>query len=219
MQKKYQILIITDSLGFPRLEPEVVVYDDTYIALLKQAFPNCDFIHQGMGGATIDKLITHAAYFFGSLKPDLVFVQSGIVDAAPRTTTYTEHQIIKRLPIVGNLIGKIIKKYSRQIRNYRKITYTPPDKFKRSIEHLQKNFTNVYWIGIIPATDKYEEHLPGVRKNIEIYNEILEKYGHGFVSTKTFDENDLMTDFHHLSVSGHKKMFEILSERIVTEFG
>ena len=93
---RYKVLFITDSLAFPRTEPEAVMYEDTYIALLKAAFPQCDFIHHGRGGATIVDLFKHSTYYHETLKPDLVFMQSGVVDCAPRALTVVEQQVISR---------------------------------------------------------------------------------------------------------------------------
>ena len=87
LSAKYKILFITDSLAFPRREPEAVMYEDTYIALLKTEFPQCDFIHHGRGGATIVELFKHSIYYHETLRPDLVFMQSGVVDCAPRALT------------------------------------------------------------------------------------------------------------------------------------
>ena len=58
-----KILFITDSLAFPRVFPEQVNYEETYLFLLKKKFPNIDFIHLGFGGATIDKLYYYSEYY------------------------------------------------------------------------------------------------------------------------------------------------------------
>ena len=58
-----KILILTDSLAFPRSEPEYVSYGETYISLLKESYPHIDFIHYGHGGSTIVNLYEYSKYF------------------------------------------------------------------------------------------------------------------------------------------------------------
>lgn len=209
---RYKILFITDSLAFPRLEPETVVYEDTYIALLKSEFPQCDFIHHGRGGATIVDLFKHSTYYHETLKPDLVFMHSGVVDCAPRALTVIEQQVIKRLPLVSRSLTALIKRYSHQLRRTRKMTYTPLATFVEYVSKFETLFQNVYWIDILPVLAEYESKVEGMRRNAEIYSAILR--GHKYVSTAEVKAGDIMTDFHHLNSGGHRKMSALLSQVI-----
>lgn len=47
MDKK-RILILTDSLGLPRTEPQLVKYEETYISLLRK--DGYDVVNLSMGG-------------------------------------------------------------------------------------------------------------------------------------------------------------------------
>jgi hypothetical protein len=200
------ILIITDSLGFPRLTPEAVLYEKTYVAMLKKAFPTCDFIHQGQIGATISELYTHSVNYFGTTDLDLVFVQAGIVDCAPRALKKTEQAIVNKMPLISQFLIKIIKKNSEFLRKTRKITYTDLTAFRKYINLFEEKFTGIHWIGIVPASDEYEQYLSNVKINIEQYNTVLKE--RNYVSVEDFDKTDVMSDFHHFSLSGHQKMFE-----------
>ena len=217
MTTRFQVLFVTDSLGFPRTEPEPVMYEDTYISLLKEAFPECDVIHQGRGGATIVDLYKHSAYYHGTLKPDLTFIQSGIVDSAPRALTVTEQQIISRLPLLSRPLTALVRKYSRSLRLARKMTYTSSDTFADYVGRFESLFGNVHWIGILPASDSYEAKLQGIRLNVERYNAILR--GRRYVSTEHFQPSDIMADFHHLNRSGNRKLFDALTEVVRRELG
>ncbi len=67
-----KILVITDSLGLPRKDPEECLYENTWPILLKK---NGFIIHQvSIGGATIDQLYRQVAYH-KLFNPDIVIIQ------------------------------------------------------------------------------------------------------------------------------------------------
>ena len=88
MNKK-RVLVISDSLGLPRENPDgIIYYENSWPYLLKEKF---DVIHLGIGGASIDQLVSQAGYYRFA-NPDFVILQSGIVDCAPRTMTKKEKE-------------------------------------------------------------------------------------------------------------------------------
>lgn len=216
MIQNNQILIITDSLGFPRQAPQTLPYEDTYIHKLKSEFKGLDIIHCGVGGGTIEKLYNQTKYYYEALSPRFVFVQSGIVDCAPRALTATEQQIISRLPIIGAPISEIIKKNSKWIRSKRQITYTPLNEFADYVEKFKILFPSLYWLGIAPGFSEYEYKVPGIIKNITSYNSVIKNIiGEKLlISLDSLTENDLMTDLHHLTTSGHTKVYEYMKNEI-----
>ena len=203
------ILVITDSLGFPRTEPETVKYEDTYIAMLKREFPQFDFIHHGRGGATIVDLFKHSAYYHDTIRPDIVFMQSGVVDCAPRALTVIEQYVISRLPLFGRPLTALVKKYSGQLRRMRCMTYTPLNVFREYKTRFDAMYSNVHWISILPVSDEYESKVKGMRSNAERYNKVLSEGKN--VSTVHFDTSKIMSDHHHLSQAGHRAMFEAIA--------
>jgi hypothetical protein len=210
-----QILLITDSLAFPRATPEVVCYQDTYVSLLKAEFPNYDFIHVGRGGGTIVELYKHTTYFHTTITPTLVLMQCGIVDCAPRALSITEQQIISRLPVASSFVASVVKRNAKRLRRYRKLTYTPSSVFVKYIEHFESLYDHVHWIGILPATEEYENLISGITENINKYNSFFRC--RRFVSTDDFTGEDIMTDFHHLNRRGHQRMFKKLAALIRRE--
>ena len=217
MSYQHTILFITDSLGYPRAEPEQVRYEETYMALLKREFPYCDFIHQGYGGATIGELFNRTSYFHGTVSPDLVFVQSGIVDCAPRALTVVEQQVLVRLPLLGPLMIRLVKRYSALLRRTRKLTYTPPSVFAAYAERFEQLYRRVHWIGILPASDAYERKVEGIQRNVGAYNALLSQ--RRLVDTSAFHQSDIMSDYHHLSVAGHRRLAAVLAGVIRAELG
>jgi hypothetical protein len=213
MRPRLRILFITDSLAFPRAEPEFVAYDDTYLARLKVQFPDCDFIHQGRGGANIVDLYKHTAYFHGTVQPDLVFMQSGVVDCAPRALTVIEQQVISRLPLVSGLLGGLVKRNARVLRRARKITYTPLPQFAEYVRKFEALYPVVYWIGVLPVASDYEAKLEGMTRNAAAYNNVLRE--RRYVETAGIDPATMiMSDHHHLNVAGHGQLAELLAQTI-----
>lgn len=207
-----RILVVTDSLGFPRHEPEMLRYGDTYIAQLKARYPQYDFIHQGYGGATIRELLQHTAYFERTLEPVLVIMQSGVVDCAPRALTRIEQYVVANLPILNRLLVLLVKRYSPLLRRVRKITYTSPSNFAEYVDRFEKRFDNVIWLGIVPSTPEWEKRVTGIGRQIELFNAILAR--HKLIQTDNLGEQDMMSDHHHPNASGHRKIFELLTAHV-----
>lgn len=209
---KDKIVFLTDSLSLPRNAPEIVTYEETYVYLLKQAFPNIEFIQFAYGGATINELKNQADYIIG-INPSIVILQTGIVDCAPRTLTKFELDFIHRIPFISSFMLKIIRKNASFIRNIRKITYTKESVFKNNLIDIQRKFntSKVYAISIIPACAEYEKKVPGVSKKILSYNSILNSVLSGSViDTSDIDEKGVMSDFFHLNKLGHQIIFNKL---------
>lgn len=218
MISKPTVLILTDSLAFPRSEPEVVMYEQTWVALLKSSFPDVDFIHCGRGGATIGDLFKHSAYYHGTIEPSLVFMQTGIVDCAPRALSVIEQQVLQRLPIVGPLALSLVRKNATTLRRWRRMSYTSLDSYERSVQAFEQLFSNIYWIGILPTHTEYESRVQGIGTAVDCYNAVLRC--RNYISTADFSSEDIMSDYHHLNVGGHQRLASRLAEivqRVVTD--
>ena len=124
--------------------------------MFKKKIPEIDFVHCGRGGATIGDLFQHSAYYHQTMQPSLVLMQSGVVDCAPRALTIVEQQVVKRLPLLGPMLGKLIRRNATWIRRWRKMSYTPLATYEAWVQTYEQIFSNVYWIEILPATADYE---------------------------------------------------------------
>lgn len=206
------VLILTDSLAFPRSEPEFVPYERTWVALLKRKFPEIDFVHCGRGGATIIDLYKHSAYFHGTIKPALVLVQSGVVDCAPRALTIIEQQVLKRIPIIGSLLLELVRRNAALLRRWRRMSYTSLSSYEAWVQAYERLFANVYWIEILPASVEYEAHVRGISAAINLYNEVLHR--RNYISTTDFTSLDIMSDYHHLNITGHQRLAVRLADTV-----
>lgn len=205
-----RVLLFTDSLALPRETPEICSYEDTWPILLKN---NCLEIHQvSIGGATSTDLLRQVNYH-RAFQPDVVIIQVGIVDCAPRFMSKLEMEIAKRIPYLGKAIIKGMN--NTFIKKNRNINYVNPRLFKKNIDDISLLFRNVeiYFIGIIPPNPAYDKILPGITKRITEYNNIL-KQKTNLIETEGFNLDGVMSDFHHLNKIGHKEMYERVMNRI-----
>ncbi|MBN8704512.1 MAG: SGNH/GDSL hydrolase family protein [Bacteroidetes bacterium] len=209
-----KILIITDSLGLPRDFPEKLNYNETWVYLLSNHFE----VHQlSFGGATIDVLFSQLGYL-KLFNPDLVFIQSGIVDCTPRALSKFENKLINRFSILKWLFNKLLKKdILFKLRKYRNLKYTLPFIFSGYVNKFNAEFKNkLFWIEIIPPTDFYENKIPGIKKNVIYFNELISNVvGNNFVSTNDFSTDELMSDHIHLNTQGNFKLFERIKTIVV----
>lgn len=196
-----RILILSDSLGLPRDNPELCSYEATWPILLKE-YGN--LIHQvSIGGATSGELLAQI-FYHKMFKPDITIVQVGIVDCAPRFATKYELAILKKMSIAGKWLLKLMNKKS--VRAFRNITYVSPRIFEYNISEILKRLDNsdLYFLSILPASADYEQVLPGINTNISKYNRILERVsGERYIDLSTIPLNGVMSDGHHLNAIGH----------------
>jgi hypothetical protein len=208
-----KILIIGDSLCLPREKPEHVDYHQTYPYLLKQS-GGVEIFQLAIGGGTIADLIDQVSYH-KVVKPDIVIVQSGIVDCAPRALGRLERDIVASSRILTEIFNRFISVH--KLRKFRKITFVTEKSFKNHINQLIESFDGVQlvWIGILPSSIEYENKVPGITRNVVRYNDIIrsqsESLGFKFLNTDLMVKEGIMSDHHHLTAIGHQWIFEKLS--------
>lgn len=205
-----KILFLTDSLSLPRkYEGGEVNYEDTYISKLRKKYPEILIIDVAIGGAKITDLLVQC-FYYKQFKPDLVFVQCGIVDCAPRSFSLMEKVVIDKLRL--RKISRLFEKKFREIRN---CTYTSRDGFLDSFLRIKNTFTNIplYSLGILKIANDYEKLVPGIKRNAKDYNDILRNNSE-FIDNDDFPLDGIISDFHHLNEKGHHLIFEKL-EKII----
>lgn len=205
MDKK-RILVITDSLGLPRLLPQLVKYEETYISLLqKNGF---DVVNLSIGGGNI-KLLVEQSEYYRAFFPDIVIVQSGIVDCAPRAFRKFELDFL----VKSRLIKLFNEKMFYILRKYRIITYTSKSTYKSQLKILLNKFSDAkfIFIGILKPMNEYEKIVPGIKRNILDYNNILRSINEAtYIDLFSFPSDGIQSDFHHLNAKGHNEIYQRL---------
>lgn len=207
-----KVLFITDSLGLPRDKPELVNYDQAWTNM----FDSNLRVHKCSLGGGIIKDFTEQIVYLKRFDPDIVFLQLGIVDCAPRALTMLENRFINHFRITSKMAEKFLPKYTPILRKRRQISYTSPPMFKNYLEYIQNSFNcKVYSIGIVPPSDSYEEHIYGVKKKVTLYNTILQDvFKTEFIDISDIKGNMVMSDNIHLNTIGHKFLFNKVNEII-----
>ena len=205
MQK---LLIISDSVAAARPEPEITFWEDTYAYMLSSDY----IVYQhSVGGARVNELDEACLAYLRQFRPDIVILQCGIVDCAPRAYKWIEERIFEnyRFPRrIRNLISRTIT--TRKLRAKRQVVYTPINHYRACVEEIRDTFPSaqVYGIGILSPSEKYEEVNPGVTANVLKYNEVLQSvFGDHFINMSNIPEDGIMSDLHHLNAIGHKYVY------------
>ena len=138
-------------------------------------------------------------------------MQCGIVDASPRAFGRIEIEMIKKLKIF-----RITKPFVSILRKYRAHHYAYPHEFEQKLIELKKLLNPQIFISlsIIPSCDEYESVLPGVSKNIDIYNSIIEKHTDEYINLNNIPRNGILSDHHHINAIGHQFIFDLILKKV-----
>lgn len=208
-----KVLLLTDSLSLPRrYENGTVSWEDIYYNKLRKHFPDVEFILVAMGGATITQLFLSLNYY-RETKPDLVILQSGIVDCAPRALSQLEQQIVIKLRMF-----RLVHPFTKFFRKSRNLTYTKPGVFEETLLKIKNSFPDKPFvsIGILPGCEAYDKKVPGVSRKIEEYNALLRKHS-TFIDNRDFPRDGIINDFHHLNEKGHDEIYNKLVP-VITQY-
>lgn len=170
-----KILCIADSLGLPG---HLNKYEDTWFYKLKQYFPNSDFISFFKRQLTTDVLVTmgggeggvdnwpKGADCLEGYMPQVVIIQLGIVDCAPRLLTNYDKVIMKILPKYFQ------KSYLSVIKTIRKRnvanTLVPFEKFKSNLNRY------------IKRAEKIDAKIIFISISVPDKNMVKKKQGHNY---------------------------------------
>lgn len=207
------IAALTDSLGLPRGGSEATPPRQTWPALLRESVLVDDVTHVGIGGATVTQLAGQLSYAIAAV-PDVLVVQCGIVDCAPRALRQWERQALQQVP-GGRRVARAIEKRAVLLRRWRDIAFTSPSTFRDTCRTIvaRAGASRPLWVGIVDAGD--EARVPGIRARIRSYNGILrDTVGTGFVDVGDMPVDGVCADHHHLTAAGHAFVATKLLERI-----
>lgn len=221
-----RILIIGDSLAMPR---EGVSYEQTWPYLLIKKFPNFEFIDKTKRASQSERLVKEGGGYKGvkegadlleHYRPDVVIIQLGITDCAPR---YYRRKSILNLIIrfspdfIKVKIFKFIKKHCRRKSKY---AFTTPSVFRQNFQdYLERALlakTKVIVVPIIPANQRFIEKSPEITSSIQNFNRVFSSLSKQFpeiVLIENFKEDiieKITIDELHLNPHGNHLIFEKL---------
>lgn len=208
MDKKKRILILSDSLALPRNKPEITFVEDTYPYLLKNQFE----VYQCSIGGGLSSDLLKQSFYYGQYQPDIVILQSGIVDCAPRAYSIREETLFKQFKIFGffrTLLSRTIT--TRRLRSIRKKVWTKLKDYKNEINGIIQYFPKAefFALSILPACDDYEKLVPGINNNVNAYNNVLKDiFDTKYINLSEIPQNGVMSDYHHLTKEGHLFVYQ-----------
>ena len=231
--KRKKILVLGDSLAMPRKDPgEVPVHwEDTWPQILgaelgildyevinasRRAYESC-FLQEDFQEHVVFK------------HPNIVILQIGVVDGAPRIVSKADRRLFSRFFFPKFLATQEIAHRKRNRRrlvatNPLKKVYTAPESFERlRAEFLGKcrNFNpniGIIQIPILAHTALMDEISPGYSSNISLYNSIICRLDGQFGLTsfpvaefysRRFPKQ-FLSDGYHLSVEGNIAIVDAL---------
>lgn len=222
-----KVLCIGDSLTLPG---HLNTYEDTWICRLKKRFPAYDFITFFQRGITTDVLVTagggdavdgfpQGADCLEFYMPDVVVVQLGIVDCAPRFLR--KRSLLGRglsvLPGACSAVAwKIVKKCTR--RSLEKAD-VPPARFEANLVNYlrrcrERGVKKAVLIEICRPGERMVSRNPGILEAVGRYNASIRKVASHYpfaVSVAPLVESDpsvsIYQDGYHPNRSGHERVY------------
>jgi hypothetical protein len=220
----------SDSLGLAR--PGIVNMSQRYIYLFQEWLKeNSDedifVVDRAKGAATIDKLFTlfeeDESYIHE--EKDILLIHAGICDCAPRPVPLKLRNIISRLPAFFRIrIINYLHQNRARLINRGFIYYnTDKNKFGQILSswlfQATNKFKRIYVVNIAPTNEETENHSPGFKRSIEVYNAIIERVVREADNSKVMlidinqvisksgqhlDDLILKKDGHHLTSLAHQ---------------
>ncbi|MBS7528096.1 SGNH/GDSL hydrolase family protein [Fusibacter paucivorans] len=208
-----RFFFITDSLGAPRNEDETINIDDTWCyQVAKDYMQDSEFFYSTKNGFDTDALISMLQKEFVLYKPDIIILQVGIVDCAPRVLSKRELSIVSHLGIISKILSKTIKKYYSKLSIVRDISYVDINRFENNLNRFCSQFNNskIFAVAIAKPSRKYREKSPLISDRYSKYNEVLRKvFGNNLIDPYSLMDNEeleriYISDGYHLNAYGHK---------------
>jgi acyl-CoA thioesterase I len=235
-----RVVLAADSLALPR--PKDLgnnCYADIYGGLLRKrlslelGYENVEVLNHGRRANTIRQLDTPNSFFddVSGWEPDIVILQVGIVDCAPRLFSRTEHFLVSQIrpaafrdrfiQFVGHHRRFILQHMPQKV-------YVPLDEFSRRYTHVRDQILQqgikVLLVNICPTNTESAFRSPGLSENIVIYNRVISEAAsaqgcalvdiHKELKERNPD-NFILNDGIHINQAGHLILADTIYDTLV----
>ena len=173
-----RVVLIGDSLGMPR---EGLKREETYPYLIKSELTDFDIvsIHARANDSGRQSTKQSLRESIDLLQPDVIVIQLGIVDCAPRLFTRMETHFVRYLLGVRTFIRKFMSKRRHFFTKLLPKTYVKKADFEKNIlkivERGREYDASVLVVNIANTSERNKERSYGFEKNILAYNNILQE--------------------------------------------
>ena len=217
-----RVLCIGDSLGLPR---KGVCYEDTWFYKLQTEYPSIEFIDFFQRRLLISTALTNFEEYYVHYPSDVVIIQTGICDCAPRYINENEF-IWKLLLWLGGLthttklLWRIIKRGNRKPN----VTLTSYDDFNEKYRILVNRFLsegrakNIIIVKIGHGDKRITSKSEYFNSNADKYNSIFDKikkdYGNKIfvIDPLNKESEEYFADGYHCSEKGMDEVFICLKD-------
>lgn len=220
-----RVFCISDSLGLPR---PGVSYEDTWYYMLQKEYPSIEFYPFFIRRTTTDSLKLIFSDYVDYFNPNLVIVQLGICDCAPRIINnnklfWKAYFGVWSLLGATNFAWKIVK--TLYGRNNPSRVEVSCDKFRDNIQSFVRNCSEknikVLYVKIGRPSSSIHERSPYLGDNISLYNSCIDSIMDNNMSTVNpllaGDGVDYIEDGYHTSKKGSVKVFESIRDSRLIE--
>ncbi len=223
-------MIITDSLGAPRKDKEIIFFHDTWPAMVfnlmqnEKKYYNFIYTQKALDTDELRRLVDMNLDLYDK---DFVFIHIGIVDCVRRVFSKKALKTISIIPVIRDVINFIARKYHKKITKLYNVNYVPVARFNSNINYILSKFSEskkIYIIPIIPAGSIQQSKSHKVQEQILLYNNSLKEIANNFNNVeylegiyKSFfpiDDKNYTSDGYHISKNGHIIIYNYLQNII-----
>lgn len=208
-------LIITDSLGLARAEPELVRAHETWTQLvtsnsgLKAKF---NFYIYSRFGYTSEGLKNEIDTYLKAYEPDMIILQIGLVDCYPRALKRLELALIRLLPsLIQRVVRNLVKKHYKKLTKWRTNRYVSPNDFQGNLTRFKNSFPNSNFlvIPIAPPHESISKRNAKFEESINLYNSILSDVFSNQLCKGIYKDMEgelFLSDGQHLNRNGNEQL-------------
>jgi len=237
-----KIVILADSLSLPRPKKDIgnIRYEDTYpylldISLRKKLGHEAPIVtEKGKRYRTITEVAADWREYVTWRKPEMVVVQVGITDCAPRVFSSTQRSKIERIrPLfLRTILLKLVHRYRRNIiESSRTKVYVPIEEYRETVARLVKlaesdNVRLLVFVKIAVPPAFVENRSPGLQRNVLLYNSVLEQYKDSrgvhivdlneVFGTEEYMDEFLLEDGQHYNAEGSRLVAQHLEKLAIS---
>lgn len=238
MRERLLIRVYGDSLSQPREEAGIQYYQ-TYPELIRaelaQHYHNVHLYNRSKNGTPIrrihEELFGPDEDYFGRQPEDVLIVQLGVVDCAPRPLSEGMRNFVSGLPKLLRVpLIHLIHRHRSAIQNFGPTRrFTSPETYRRIYREwltgAAPRHARIYCINTAPTIAAIERHSRGFMASIELYNQILAEVVHevGAPNVHLIDAHRLLLqqgvercvnqqDGHHITHEGHRLYSQAILE-------
>lgn len=218
-----KVLCIGDSLALPG---HGNMYEDTWFYKLKKEFTDYDFVSYFQRSLTtnvlntsgLDKNGVYGADCLELYEPQIVVLQLGIVDCAPRLI-YEDSKVWKYIQVLPSFfVTKYVKYLKKTKGRDPKNVYVKPNEFENNlIRYFDRcaplNLLKVIYIAIPYPDKEMVDKNPRILENVNKYNQIVNNLQNNYHFLNVIfpldcrNKTNLYDDGYHPNSNGNEEVF------------